>query len=170
MNPELTIEIATNVTLDLKEELKHLLIATVNDGASIGFVSPLSDQKSEHYWNSVCDENTVLLIAKNNGKLCGTIQVQLSTKENGLHRAEIAKLMVLPNMRRRGIARALLREAEIIAKQHKRTLLVLDTREGDASNQLYLSENYIVAGKIPAFALSSNGEYESTVIYYKLIK
>lgn len=60
-------------------------------------------------------------------------------------------------------------ELENIAKQHSRSLLVLDTREGDPSNKLYISLGYEVAGTIPDFASNEKGELEATNLYYKLI-
>jgi ribosomal protein S18 acetylase RimI-like enzyme len=86
---------------------------------------------------------------------------------NGSHRAEIAKLMVHPEARRQGLGRLLMETAEARARVEQRSLLVLDTRLGDPSNQLYLSMEYIEAGRIPAYARSANGELSATVYYYK---
>ena len=55
--------------------------------------------------------------------------------------------MTHPNFRRNGIGRSLMRKAEERAKQENRSLLVLDTREGDPSNKLYKSLDYQEAGK-----------------------
>ncbi len=77
--------------------------------------------------------------------------------------------MTHPNFRRNGIGRSLMRKAEERAKQENRTLLVLDTREGDPSNKLYKSLDYQEAGKIPEYAISPNGNLDATVIYYKFL-
>ena len=60
-------------------------------------------------------------------------------------------------------------EAEEIAIVEGRSLLVLDTREGDPSNFLYTSLGYNEAGRIPYYAKSADGQLDSTVLYYKVI-
>lgn len=149
------------------ESLSELLVKVVDDGASIGFLPPMKLSDARNYWQTVLNPDVLLFIAKINNEIVGTIQVHLCTKQNGLHRAEIAKLMTGPNARRNGVARTLLKVAEERAVSEGRTLLVLDTREGDPSNQLYQSIGFISAGKIPNFALSGKGELDTTVIYYK---
>jgi ribosomal protein S18 acetylase RimI-like enzyme len=149
------------------DSLSELLVKVVDDGASIGFLPPMKLSDARQYWQTVLKPDVILFIAKINNEIVGTIQVHLCTKQNGLHRAEIAKLMTGPNARRKGVARALLKVAEERAVSKGRTLLILDTREGDPSNHLYQSIGFIPAGRIPNFALSGEGELDTTVIYYK---
>jgi ribosomal protein S18 acetylase RimI-like enzyme len=152
------------------DQLSELLVKVVDDGASIGFLPPMKLSEARQYWQTVLKPDVILFIAKINNEIVGTIQVHLCTKQNGLHRAEIAKLMTSPNARRKRVARSLMKVAEERAINEGRTLLVLDTREGDPSNLLYQSLCYIPAGKIPNFALSGEGELDTTVIYYKILK
>lgn len=149
------------------DPLSELLVKVVDDGASIGFLPPMKLSDARQYWQTVLNPDVILFIAKINNEIVGTIQVHLCTKQNGLHRAEIAKLMTGPSARRKGVACALMKVAEERAVSEGRTLLVLDTREGDPSNHLYQSIGFIPAGKIPNFALSGIGELDTTVIYYK---
>ncbi|HDR7385991.1 GNAT family N-acetyltransferase [Bacillus toyonensis] len=151
------------------EELSELLKTVVDDGASIGFLPPLEQEESTKYWQTVLAPEVILFIAKINNKVAGSVQLHLITKPNGIHRAEICKLMTHPNFRRNGIGRSLMQKAEERAKQESRSLLVLDTREGDPSNRLYKSLDYQESGKIPGYAISPNGELDATVIYYKFI-
>lgn len=153
---------------DIKE-LSELLKTVVNDGASIGFLPPLEQEESTKYWQTVLAPEVILFIAKINNKVAGSVQLHLITKPNGIHRAEICKLMTHPSFRRNGIGRSLMQKAEERAKQESRSLLVLDTREGDPSNRLYKSLEYQESGKIPGYAISPNGELDATVIYYKFI-
>jgi len=151
------------------EELSELLIQVVEDGASIGFLPPLKLSEAKKYWLNVLSPEVILFVAKIHNNIVGTVQVHLCTKQNGGHRAEIAKLMTHPKFRRNGIGRSLMRIAEERAKHENRSLLVLDTREGDPSNDLYLSIGYIQAGRIPHYARSANGELDATIYYYKHI-
>ncbi|MBT2690587.1 GNAT family N-acetyltransferase [Bacillus sp. ISL-47] len=149
-------------------ELADLLIKVVEEGASIGFLPPLDRPEAEGYWAGIIkSDDVILFLARMDGKVVGSVQLHLCTKQNGSHRAEIAKLMTDTTIRRKGIGRLLMQTAEEKAKRVGRTLLVLDTREGDPSNDLYRSIGYIKAGKIPGYAQSAGGELDATVLYYK---
>lgn len=150
-------------------ELSQLLVQVVDDGASIGFLAPLELDEAIQYWQDVLQPGVILIIAKMDGRIAGTVQLHLALKQNGQHRAEVVKLMVHPLYRRNGIAKKLMVNAENRARQEERSLIVLDTRLGDPSNDLYRAMGYIEAGRIPFYAKSSNGVLEDTVLYYKLV-
>lgn len=169
MHESVTIEQLNDIHHEMND-LVELLIGVVEDGASVGFLPPLSAQDASEYWLHVLDPDVKLWVARVEGKVVGTVQLHLSNKQNGQHRAEIAKLMIDPQYRRRGIALELMRTAEAAAWLDLRTLIVLDTREGDPSNKLYQSIGYEQAGMIPFYAKSANGELHSTVFYYKVHK
>lgn len=152
------------------QQLTQLLITVVEDGASIGFLPPLREEEAREYWLGAVEPGVLLWTAWKGDTLCGTVQLQLCTKANGIHRAEVAKLMVHPEERKQGIARALMNRLEARAKQEGRSLLVLDTRTGDPSNQLYLSLGYLIVGTIPAYAVSASGDKDSTTLYYKELR
>jgi ribosomal protein S18 acetylase RimI-like enzyme len=78
------------------------------------------------------------------------------------------KLLVRPSARRQGIAGALMREVEELARGHGRTLLVLDTA-GDVAERFYRRLGYLAAGTIPGYARSAQGALEATVIFYKVL-
>ncbi|MNZ60994.1 Acetyltransferase [compost metagenome] len=149
------------------EELAELLIRVVEDGASIGFLPPLPLAEALAYWESVCGPEVILFIAKIDGHIVGSVQLHICSKLNGIHRVELAKLMTHPDYRRRGIGRLLMQHAEDRARREGKTLIVLDTREGDPSNLLYTSMGYSQAGRIPGYALSADGSFDATIIYYK---
>ncbi len=133
------------------------------------FFTSTGTKESTKYWQTVLAPEVILYVAKINNKLAGSIQLQLVTKPNGIHRAEICKLMTHPNYRRNGIGRLLMQKAEERAKQENRSLIILDTREGDPSNRLYKSLEYQEVGKIPEYAISPSGDLDATVIYYKVL-
>lgn len=168
MNHEWNIEVLENIEESI-EELSELLVRVVDDGAAVGFLPPMKQSSAREYWNSVIAPGVILFVAKMNNQIVGSVQLHLCSKENGLHRADIAKLIADPNFRRKGIGRALMLSAEERAIQEERSLVILDTREGDPSNLLYQSLDFIEAGRIPNFAKSANGELHSTVLYYKSI-
>lgn len=168
MSSEMIIEELSQSFSDLElVKLVDLLIEVVEEGASIGFLPPLEQAVAKEYWENVWQPGVILFVAKLEQRIVGSVQLHLSTKQNGTHLAEIAKLMVHPQMRRKSVGRMLMEIAEKRAKEEGRSLLVLDTREGDPSNLLYQSIGYVEAGKIPFYARSANGELDTTVIYYK---
>lgn len=166
---EMKIIELTSINSDL-HKLSNLLINIVQDGASIGFLPPLNREDAISYWINVLSTDVTLFIAKLDDEIAGTVQLHYCMKPNGTHRAEICKLMTNTDFRRMGIASTLMRHAEERAKKEGRSLLVLDTREGDPSNKLYLSLGYIESGRIPSYAISANGELDATVFYYKILK
>ncbi|USB33413.1 GNAT family N-acetyltransferase [Paenibacillus sp. YPG26] len=152
------------------EQLSDLLVRIVEGGASIGFLSPLEFGEAATYWKQVIGRGVKLWIATRDDQVLGTVQLHLAGKKNASHRAEVAKLMVHPDHRRSGVARLLMKTLEEAAREEGRFLLVLDTREGDSSNDLYKSLGYIEAGRIPEFAQSAGGTLDTTVLYYKKLK
>jgi hypothetical protein len=62
-----------------------------------------------------------------------------------------------------------MQEIEQAARECGRTLLVLDTRQGDAAEQLYRSLEYREAGVIPMYARSATGTLDGTVFFYKML-
>ncbi|OMI25776.1 GNAT family N-acetyltransferase [Bacillus haynesii] len=154
-------------TVEYTNQLAELLIRVVDDGASVGFLPPLEKRRAVAYWKKAVTPDSVLWIAKQNGRIAGSVQLHLCTKQNGRHRAEICKLMTDPAFRRQGIARSLMQKAIDRAKQEGRSLLVLDTREGDPSNFLYTLLGFAEAGRIPAYAESADGGFDASVFYYK---
>jgi ribosomal protein S18 acetylase RimI-like enzyme len=161
--------IRTIPTVDppLAEALAALLVDVVAQGASVGFLNPLSPTEARAYWTEVPKPHVTLLVAEQQGRLVGTAQLHAAREPNAKHRAEVCKLMVHPAAQRRGIARALMDELERAARAAGRALLVLDTRSGDVSSDLYRSMGYVEVGRIPRYARSSSGQLDSTVFFYK---
>ena len=151
--------------------LVTLLIDVVNSGAAVSFLSPLSAEEAQRYWLEVGTElgrgHRELLIAESDGTLVGAVQLELAEQPNARHRAAVAKLLVHSSARRQGIGRTLMREVEELAQSHGRRLLVLDTRQGDAGEELYQALGYSRAGSIPGYARSSSGELHATVVFYR---
>ncbi|WP_139925554.1 GNAT family N-acetyltransferase [Hymenobacter sp. DG01] len=153
--------------------LTELLQDAVDAGASVGFLLPLAAAEAREYWQEIeamlPSGNVLLIVAVQDGELVGTVQLHLVRKANGLHRAEVAKLLVHSKAQRQGIGRQLMQEVERVARQHHRTTLVLDTLQGAPSEQLYQGLGYVPVGAIPNFVYNEKGEQLATVYYYKLL-
>jgi ribosomal protein S18 acetylase RimI-like enzyme len=155
-------------------ELITLLQDAVDSDASVGFVPPLSEAEAREYWEDVLAElNTpkrLLLVARASNRIIGAVQLELAQRANGRHRAEVQKLMVLREARRQGLGRALMNAVEATACEQNRSLLVLDTRAGDAAEQLYRALGYVEAGRIPQYALGADGALHPTIFFYRLLE
>lgn len=156
-----------------QQQLYTLFEDCIESCASIGFLTPTQPEEINDYLTEVNHQirhaQKHFFIATKNKTVIGSVQLSLTQKRNGQHRAEVEKLMVLSSQRKQGIATLLLNALEDCAAHLNIQLLVLDTRVGDISEQLYLKQGFIRAGMIPHFALSSDGEYAGTAIYYKMI-
>lgn len=163
-----------DTAIQVLPELVALLQDAVNSGASIGFLLPITDEDAANYWQEVVQAlrgpNRILLIAQIDEKIVGTVQLDLASRANGSHRAEVAKLMVHTSYRKRGIGQALMNAIEHESQLAGRMTLILDTREGDPSEQLYTKLGYARAGTIPEYARSIDGSLHSTVFMYKLLE
>jgi GNAT superfamily N-acetyltransferase len=149
------------------DDLTEVLVSCVAQGASVGFHAPLAANAARDWWAGIPRGGVVLLVAERDGRIVGTVQLQPAESENGAHRGEVAKLLVHPEWRLKGIARALMMALEDEARAAGKTLLVLDTREGDPSNDLYRALDYREAGRIPGWARDAAGTTSATIFWYK---
>ena len=156
-------------TSDL-DELGTLLCDAVASGASVSFLSPLSHERARGFWHNVLEHahaRAVTLVARDERGLVGCVQLAPAGTQNQPHRAEVCKLLVHRRARRRGVGRALMTELEKWAVLEGFTLLTLDTKRGDAGEQLYQTLGWQRAGIIPGFALDPEGTPCDTVLFYK---
>lgn len=156
-------------------ELGALLHACVHDGASIGFVLPFTTAESEAYWRGkvlprVQDGCVILLVARLDDRIVGSVQLDYDTPPNQPHRAEVRKLLVHPDCRRQGIAKALMAAIEQRAAALGRSLLTLDTRTGDHAEPLYAMLGYRTAGVIPGYCRDPfEPKLDATTVMYKAL-
>ncbi len=164
-----------NITVaeSVLDQLIELLRQTVDEGASVGWLPPMPKSTAEQYWRGRLDAlqmgKCVLLVAWEDEIVVGTAQLALEDRTNGTHRAEVQKVMVHQDYRRRGIGYQLMEAIEDHAKQEKRTLLFLDTLQGEPSEKLYAQVGYIQCGVIPQYARIPDGSLQPTVFYHKIL-
>lgn len=156
--------------LDMLADVLH---AVVHQGAGVSFVAPFSREEARAFWvdrvlPGVRDGTRRVLVARDDARIVGTVQYERAWPPNQPHRAEVAKLLVHPIARRRGVARALMVALEALAVSEGRTLLTLDTWTGGHAESLYRSLGYVTVGVIPRYARGSlTPDLEPTTIMYK---
>jgi len=153
--------------------LAAVLADCVAGGASVSYLAPFPQEQARSAFERVADEveqhRRLLLAAFAEGRLVGTVQVNLALPPNQPHRGEIAKLLVHRSARRRGIAQLLMERAESEARTASKTLLVLDTVTGEDAERLYTRLGWTRVGTIPGYALYPDGRPCSTTIFWKTI-
>ncbi|MYM56122.1 GNAT family N-acetyltransferase [Thalassovita mangrovi] len=155
------------------DALARILHGCVHDGASVGFILPHPLGEALEFWRSdILDQvrqgHRLLLVAQDDGVVVGTVSLVTASPANQPHRAEISKLLVHPDHRRKGIAKRLMRAAEQAAVDAGKSLLTLDTRSGDSAEPLYASLGFETAGVIPGYCLDVTGQrFDSTTYMYK---
>jgi len=155
--------------------LSAVLIDCVEGGASVSFMSPLTQERADAFWLGVAEGvaagERILLVAQDpsSGMVVGTVQVILRQPENQPHRADIAKMLVHSQARRRGVGAALMRAAEDAAAKAGKTVLVLDTVTGGDAERLYERVGWVKSGVIPNYALWPKGGFCDTTVFYKQI-
>lgn len=153
------------------EDLADLLVDTVADGASVGFLAPLDRTAAMDWWKeravAVAAGQVAVWAAREGGRTVGTVGLVFPDKPNSRHRAELVKLMVHRDARGRGLGHTLLTTAEEAAIGAGVTLLHLDTETDSPAERLYGSAGWTRAGVIPGYAASPAGVLRPTTIYYK---
>jgi GNAT superfamily N-acetyltransferase len=153
------------------EALAGILIDCVEGGASVGFMVPLSRERALAFWRRVAQDVAsgarALLIAEDAQGIVGTVQLILDLPDNQPHRADLAKMQVHRRARRQGLAEALMRAAEAMARECGRTLLVLDAVTGGDAERLYARLGWQRVGSIPKYALMPGGGHCATTYFYR---
>jgi ribosomal protein S18 acetylase RimI-like enzyme len=162
---------ALSDTVPVRAALRTMLIETVAHGGSVGFMHPLTEEDADQFWQgslaSAERGERIVFGAYDGEDLVGTVTLQLKLPPNQPHRAEIAKMMTRVSHRKRGIATALLRAGETRAREHGRTMLVLDTAVDGGASKLYEGLGFQLTGIIPDYALKPHGGLTGTKIYWK---
>jgi ribosomal protein S18 acetylase RimI-like enzyme len=157
----------------VRDMLSEILIEVVANGGSVSFMHPLAPEAANAFWCAslaAADRGERIVLGAWDGDLLvGTVTLLLDLPPNQPHRGEIAKMMTRVSHRGRGIATALMHEAERLAVQRGRTLLVLDTATEEGASRLYEKLGFTFAGVIPDYALKPHGGLTGTNVYWKRI-
>ncbi|AZC35048.1 MULTISPECIES: GNAT family N-acetyltransferase [Pseudomonas] len=156
-----------------RQGLIDLLFDAVGHGASVGFMADLDEEQARAYVNSVqasvADGSLLLWVVVQDERVLASVQLALCQKPNGLNRAEVQKLQVRHDARRRGLGQQLMHAVEQAARQHKRGLLYLDTEAGSDAEAFYGALGYTRVGELPNYCQSPDGTYTPTAIYFKTL-
>ncbi len=154
--------------------LSDILIACAAEGAGVSFLPPLSPGTAGTFWRDTARDvsggRKILLAGWVEGVLAGTVTLVVAMPQNQPHRAEVAKLLVDPAVRRSGLARRLMTRLEQEARAAGRPLLMLDTQAGGGAEVLYRSMGWRELGVMPGHALLMDGTFGDTVFFWKRLE
>jgi GNAT superfamily N-acetyltransferase len=168
----ITITRVDDASDDVVADLAAVLVDAVESGAGVSFMADLQVDEAAAWWRKLitrASPRTVILVARDDQGVIGTVQLQPAWAPNQPHRADVAKLIVHRRARGRGVGRALMQELERHAREQEFTLLLLDTCKGSAAEKLYTSLGWVRVGEVPNFALNPDGTSCDTVFFYKQI-
>jgi len=160
-------QLALPVSDDDIRDLALLLLDATAAGASVGFLDSTTLDEAKEWWRQNIRERTILLVTRDGEGITGTVQLRPAPMPNQPHRADVAKLLVHRRARRQGLGGLLMKEIERCARSAGFTLLVLDTKRGDAAETLYRRAGWTEVGVIPRYAMNPDGSMCDTVVFYK---
>ncbi len=151
--------------------LAEVLVDCVAGGASVGFMDGLTQAEAAAFYAgcaaAAAKDERVIFVAEDRQGVCGTVQLVPAAMPNQPHRADISKMLVHRRARRSGAGTALLQAAEAGARARGFTVLVLDTVTGSDASRVYERQGWIRSGEIPDYALSPDGSFCATTVYYR---
>ncbi|WP_332770985.1 GNAT family N-acetyltransferase [Phenylobacterium sp.] len=151
--------------------LAAILKDCVEGGASVSFMADMTLADALAFWIGVAEaqaaDGRAVIVAEDDDGPVGVVEVIPAGPPNQPHRGDVAKMLVHRRGRRRGVGEALMRAAEQAGRDLGKSLLTLDTVEGEAAERLYARLGWVRVGVIPRYALMPDGRPCGTVVFYK---
>lgn len=152
--------------------LADVLIDCVEGGAGVSFMLPIARETVLTFWRKVAEgvargERVLLVAQEPNGRIVGTAQLVMTMPQNQPHRADVEKVLVHRDARRRGVAQRLMTAIDDAAREEGKSVLVLDTVMGGDAERLYARSGWQRVGDIPNYALKPDGTLGGTTFFHK---
>lgn len=156
----------------LAAALAEVLLDCVEGGASVSFMWPLPREQALAFWRGVLQgvvrgERVLLVAEEASGRIVGTVQLIVAMPDNQPHRADVAKMLVHRDARRRGVAQRLVTALDAVARDEGKDVLVLDTVTGGDAERLYARAGWQRVGSVPRYALMPDGAFCATTFFHK---
>lgn len=173
LKPIISVERLTeNLTVGDLNDLCDATEEAIKAGGGFGWVELPHRAILERFWHGVMAMPArVLLVARLDGVICGTVQLLRPPKNNEAQALSVTLtgLFIAPWARGQGLSRRLLDLAEKTALKEGFKVINLDLRETQsAAIALYESNGYHLIGIHPCYAIINN-QYVAGRYYYKLL-
>jgi acetyltransferase len=113
------------------------------------------------------ERERLLLVAEEEGEILGMAQLVFSGATNADHRAEVQRVGVASEARRRGIGRQLMAVLEEMAHEGGIRLLWLTTHEGSDACVFYEAIGYTKLGVMPNYSRRPDGTLWPGAFYFR---
>ncbi|GAB7040048.1 MULTISPECIES: GNAT family N-acetyltransferase [Catenuloplanes] len=137
----------------LREEIVSLWHAASEAGGAVGFVPPVERDAvaavARATFASLADGEDRLLVGHAEGRLVGLLFFTGNRSGLRMHWRTLKRVMIHPEMQGRGYGRALLAEAERVARASGLEALHLTVRAGNDTERFYQRAGYKEVGRMP---------------------
>ncbi|MDR7278990.1 GNAT family N-acetyltransferase [Catenuloplanes atrovinosus] len=141
------------LTERLREEIVDLWHAASEAGGAVGFVPPVERDAvaavARATFESVADGEDRLLVGHDDGRLVGLLFFTGNRSGLRMHWRTLKRVMIHPERQGRGYGRALLAEAERVARESGLEALHLTVRAGNDTERFYQRAGYKEVGRMP---------------------
>jgi GNAT superfamily N-acetyltransferase len=165
------VELSPDEVVAAAGELAQLLLDAHDSNMALGLAAPLTAGHAREVWietaAKLAAERRILLVAREDGRVVGTVQVVRADAENGAHRAEVQRLAVSAERRGEGLGRDLLEAAVERARGMGLRLLWLTTHAESGSDRFYEAVGWSRLGTLPAYSARPDGTLAGSAFYYR---
>ena len=165
------VELSADEVVAAADELAQLLLDAHDSNMALGLAAPLTAEHAREVWVETSakldPERRILLVAREDGRVVGTVQVVRADAENGAHRAEVQRLAVSARRRGQGVGRELLDAAAERARGMGLRLLWLTTHAESGSDRFYAAVGWSRLGTLPAYSARPDGTLAGGAFYYR---
>jgi ribosomal protein S18 acetylase RimI-like enzyme len=175
-NPKEKIAIKVEILKSLSDidlaDLCNITEQAIKAGGGFGWLKPPPRDTLNKYWKGLTIiQNRILIVGRLNNAIAGALQLGLQPPNNEAQKniININSHFVAPWARGYGLAKEMIDQAEIIAKENNSTCIQLDIRETqEAAIQLFKSKGYEQWGNNPNYAVVE-GKTINGLYFYKKI-
>jgi GNAT superfamily N-acetyltransferase len=164
------VELSPDEVRASADDLARLLLDAHAANMSLSLAGPLTEERAREVWHETSalldPERRVLLAARSDGTIVGTVQIVRAEAENGRHRAEVQRLAVRADARGDGVGRALMRAAVDRARAMGLQLLWLTTHTETGSDRFYAAVGWTRLGTLPRYSTRPDGTLAGAAFYY----
>jgi GNAT superfamily N-acetyltransferase len=165
------VELSPGEVIAAAGDLAQLLLDAHDANMALGLAGPLTAEHAREVWADTAAKldpgRRVLLVAREDGRVVGTVQVVRADAENGAQRAEVQRLAVLAERRGEGVGRDLLAAAGERAREMGLRLLWLTTHADTGSDRFYEAVGWTRLGTVPAYSVKPDGTLAGGAFYYR---
>jgi GNAT superfamily N-acetyltransferase len=173
MHSDLDFALDPELTDGLRTQIIALWTDASNAGGAVGFAGPVTTEQvrpmAENAFAGVEQGHDRLLVGYADGALAGMLLLVSQRFALTDHWRTVKRVMIRPDLQGRGYGRALIAEAERVARRHGWSALHLTVRGGTGLDHFYIAAGYREVGRFPgALRLAPDDDRDETHFWLAL--